>query len=125
PSGRSRRGGLWSEHRVAGECIDGAEATCADRVETYPRPFDIGKVRLLRANVITGNADGGDDDRDTKPIAHSRPHPRLRRALRWSCEELRALVVVRIADRVGPRFVGAWQPAVTQLVGVRRPKHLW
>src|SRR4029453_7998231 len=75
PSGRSRRGGLRSEHRVAGECIDGAEATCADRVETYPRAFDIGKVRLLRANVITGNADGGDDDRDKKRIAHSRPHP--------------------------------------------------
>src|SRR5678815_1012862 len=73
-----RRGGLRSEHRAAGECIDGAEATCADRVETYPRAFDIGKVRLLRANVITGNADGGDDDRDYRPITHyPRPHSPL------------------------------------------------
>src|SRR4029453_8822559 len=74
PSGRSRRGGLRSEHRVAGECIDGAEATCADRVEAYPRAFDIGKVRLLRASVITGNSNGSNYDRDDRPITH---FPRL------------------------------------------------
>src|SRR5262245_2722909 len=48
---------------------------------------------------------------------------RSRRVLRWSCEQLRALVVVRIAHRVGPRLVAARQSGVAQLVGVRRAEH--
>src|SRR5262249_48665183 len=73
----SRGGRFRSEHGIAGERIDGAEASRSRRVEADPCAFNVRHAGLLRANAIVGNAEAGDDDRDKKGMTHLRPHSAL------------------------------------------------